>query len=711
MKTESTRQAIRETQLTVEEAYLQAIEHFNRGCYAEADKLCTAIIQVAPNHIDAINALGAIAQKVNCNDLAVEQFQKAINIDNSSATLYYNLGVALYSLGRVEEVATAQKKAISIKPDYAEAYSSLGNALKELGEFDEAVLCLQKALSIKPDYADAYYNLGNSLKEQGKLDKAIANLKKAITIQPDYIKAYNKIGNIKKKQGKLDEAVDSYQKAITINPNFADAYNNLSVVLIDQGKWDKAVANCRKVISLNPDIAITHFNLGNALKEQGKLDEAIASYNKAISIKPDFKKAYLNIGNTLKEQGKFDEAIARYKKIISITPDYAIAHSNIGIILQEQGKVDEAVARYKKAISIKPDYAEAHSNFGNTLQEQGKLDEAIARYKKAISIKPDLAEAHNNLGVSLLLSGDFENGWVEYEWWRKCKDNIPISLSKPLWDGTSLEGKTILLHCDQGLGDNLQFVRYTELIKKKGATVALLCPQPLQAIFKTVNSIDCLITNSSLIPPHDYQASLLSLPMIFRTTLESIPNKVPYLHTDQKLVDKYANLMANLEGFKVGIVWSGNPKFKNNKNRSIGADFMAKLLDVQGCIFISLQKEAKDDELKIFSKRSNFLDLSDHLEDFAETAAVMANLDLVISSDTSVIHLAGAIGKPAWALLMFNPDWRWLLKKDDSPWYPTLRLFRQPAPRKWKIVIEGVVNKLLKVVSGELPVIWPVKSI
>jgi tetratricopeptide (TPR) repeat protein/radical SAM superfamily enzyme YgiQ (UPF0313 family) len=464
-----------QSQMTVDDAIKNAIDHFNAERYIEADKLCTAIIQAVPNHIDAINLLGVVAQKVNRHDLAIEQFQKAINIDNARALLYYNLGTSLYPLGRKDEAVKVLKialgmepgnsqissylngilndliskpeisgpqnkekdvlqqgisfhqsgrlyeaiscyrKALEINPGNATVLSNMGVALQTIGRLEEAVTSYQKAISIKPDYADAYYNLGNTLEEQGKLEEAVTSYQKAISIKPDYADACYNLGNTLKDQGKLEEAVTSHQKAIFIKPDYADAYYNLGIALKEQGKLEEAVASYQKAIFIKPDYAEAYSNLGIALKEQGKLEGAVTSYQKAISIKPDYADAYYNLGNTLQEQGKLEGAVTSYQKAISIKPDYAGAYYNLGNTLKEQGKLEEAVSSYQKAISIKPDYADAYSNLGIALKEQGKLEEAVTNCQKAIAIKPDYAEAYSNLGNTLKEQGQLEKAVSSYQ--------------------------------------------------------------------------------------------------------------------------------------------------------------------------------------------------------------------------------------------------------------------------------------------------------
>jgi tetratricopeptide (TPR) repeat protein len=380
MDTKQTAQT-NQTQLTVDAAYTHAVEHFNAERYTEADQLCTAIIKAVPNHIDAINLLGIIAQKLNRHDLAVEQFQRAIKIDNSRALLYFNLGTSIYPLGRREEAIKVLKIALKKEP---------GNV--QITEYLNSILSHQTPDS-KPDNTrekvQELLQRGVSCHQSGRIDEAVQWYRKVLEIDPENTAALNNIGIAMQEQGKLDEAVICYNQAISIRPDYVEAHSNLGAALNELGKIDESVVSCKKALSIDPNYNKAHTNLGNALKEQGKLDEAVISYQKAISIEPDYAEPHSNLGSTLHDLGKLDEAVISYQKAISINPNYTEAYYNLGNALQEKGKLEEAVTSYQKAISINPGYAKAHCNFGDALKEQGKLEEAVASYQKAISINPE----------------------------------------------------------------------------------------------------------------------------------------------------------------------------------------------------------------------------------------------------------------------------------------------------------------------------------
>ena len=376
-----------QSQISVAAAYIQAVEHFNAGRYTEADRLCTAIIQAIPTHIDAINLLGVVAQNVNRHDLAVELFQRAINIDGTSAIYHQNLGISLNHLQRYVETIAAFQNALARDATNVQTIIYLGAVYEKTGKLDDAVASYQQALLINPGFAEAYSTLGYVLYAQGNLEAAIENCQKAVSINPDFAEAYSNLGTALYAQGNLEAAVYNYQKAIASSPDFAEAHCNLGNTYKEQGNLEAAVVSLQKAIAIKPDFVEAHSNLGNTLNAQGKFDQAVISLNKAISIKPDFAAAQSNLGNALKEQGKIAEATACYQKAIAFEPDYADAHNNLGNALAEQGKMAAAILSYQKAILVEPDFIDAYNNLGNALKEQGKMEESVTIFQKAMYLR------------------------------------------------------------------------------------------------------------------------------------------------------------------------------------------------------------------------------------------------------------------------------------------------------------------------------------
>ncbi|MCP5002399.1 MAG: tetratricopeptide repeat protein [Planctomycetes bacterium] len=561
-----------------------------------------------------------------------------------------------------------------------------------------------KILKIQPDHVETLFLLGTLNLQSGNLEKASDLLRKTLALKPDYSMAHGNLGTSLQGLGKLEEATVSYQKALTLDPGYAEGYYNLANTLNMMGKPDEAISNHRHAIALKPDYAEAYDNLGTLLQDRGKLEEAIENYNKALTLKPGYVVAYNNLGNALKKQSRHDEAVANYVRGLTIEPDNAIIYCNLGTALQEQGKLDEAIENYRKALALKPDHADTHSNLGAALQEQGKPQEAIASSSRAIALKPDFAMAHLNRAIALLLSGNFQDGWQEYEWRLRTGNRNHRNALKPRWNGAPLNRRPILVYAEQGFGDTIQFVRYLPMVRALGGNVIFECPQALVRLLKWCDGIDKIVDqNVSLELPENFDTHvpLLSLPGIFGTTLDTIPSREPYIQVNPGLSSKWRNICGNEKSFKVGLVWAGGPS-RNYvyRNRSFTLSDFYPLAEIPGVTFYALQKGPAASEASNPPGRMTIHNLDAKLRDFADTAAVIDNLDLVISVDTAVAHLAGALGKPVWTLLPFSPDWRWMLKREDSPWYPSMRLFRQAHRNGWKEVIECVKDALIKEVEG-----------
>lgn len=555
-------------------------------------------------------------------------------------------------------------------------------------------------LALAPDHANTQYNLAVVLKAQGKLDEAIAQYERTLIVKPDSAKAHNNLGIILAGRGRLDEAAAHYEKALAINPDYANAHYNLANILKDRNRLDEAAAHLGRAVAIQPGDAEAHNNLGIVLQELGRPGEAAAHYERAIALRADYAEARNNLGTALKDLGRPDEATACYEKALALKPDYADAHYNLGHILSEQDKIDEAVPRYELAVAIDPGHAKAHNNLGFVLQQQGRLDEAAVRYQRAQTLEPDYADAHWNESLLRLLRGDFPMGWQKYEWrWRR-KETPPRVFAEPLWKGGDLAGQTILLHAEQGFGDAMQFIRYAPLVKKRAARLVVECQPELLRLFAGVSGMDQLVARGGVLPPFDCHAPLLSLPGLLGTSLETIPTDGPYLRAEPDLVQAWREKLARRSGLNVGLVWRGNPNHSNDRKRSIAVEAMAALCAVADVNWVSLQADPRPDEMEFLS-RTGIEDSARSLGDWADTAALVSALDLVMTVDTGVAHLAGALGKPVWVLLPFAPDWRWLLDRDDSPWYPSLRLYRQHNPGDWSPVLSRVTQELERSVRAD----------
>jgi tetratricopeptide (TPR) repeat protein len=572
-----------------------------------------------------------------------------------------------YEAGNFQQAEHICREILEKQPNNVETLYFLGIIYIQLHQSDSAIQHIQRSLQINPANADAYLALGTAFQQKGLLDESVSCYQKTINIDPNNADPFNLLGNIFKDKGRLDDAMSCYQKALQFNPNYTDAYINLGIILHDKGQ----------------------------------LDEAISCYQKVLQINPNYADAFYKLGNAFQEKKQFDKAMSYYQKAIQLNPTLTDAFNNLGISLKEKGQLDEAIQYWQKALQLDPTYTNAYNNLGCAFKDKMCLDEAVIQYKKALEIDPNAAETHFNLSGIFLLNGNFHEGWREYEWRNKLKEFRHRIFKQPLWDGFDISKSTILTFIDKGLkgfGDTIQFIRYAPLVSQCGAKVIVECQKELESILKGIKGIDQVIkeTQDELLPAFDTYCPLLSLPFIFKTNLANIPNIIPYITADTLLVKQWkSRIQYDHAKFKIGLVWSGDPKHKTNIFRSCPLDILKPLAGSKDIILYSLQKG----DVEKPPQDMGIIDYTEEIRDFSDTAALIENFDLVISVDTAVAHLAGALGKPIWTLLPFAPDWRWMLNREDSPWYPTMRLFRQPAPGDWESVISKVKDELLKLLD------------
>ena len=577
----------------------------------------------------------------------------------------------------------------------------------QAGRLVESELAYRAFLARVPGHAGGHYNLAVTLKALGRLDEAATHYRRTIAVKPDNAKAHNNLGAILAAQAKTIDAIAHYDRALALVPDYANAHYNLANALGERGDFASAVDHYRQALLSAPNDAETHNNLGIALAALGCVDKAIEHYRRALTLRPDYAAACRNLGSALESQGRLDEAMTIYSEALRLDPASADAHYNLGHALFTQDRVSEAETHYELALAIDPSHAEANNNYGLLAQRLGRPDEALARFVRAQQLKPAYAEAHWNEALTRLLLGDFETGWRKYEWrWRRETTPARV-LPAPLWHGEALAGKTILLHAEQGAGDTIQFIRYASLVRARGGRVVFECPVPLRRLLEGVAGVAQLLAAGGELPPFDTHAPLLSLPSALATTVRTIPAELPYLQPRPDDVARWRKRFAELTGLKVGLVWRGAAAHSNDRHRSIAASTFAGLTVLTEIDWIGLQIDARADEIAAFAP-SPIYDAGACITDWADTAAAIAQLDLVVTVDTAVAHLAGALGKPVWVMLAFAPDWRWLLGRADSPWYPSMRLFRQVAPGAWAEVLHEVRTALAHYARGDEPTAKPV---
>jgi Flp pilus assembly protein TadD len=501
--------------------------------------------------------------------------------------------------------------------------------------------------------------------------------------------------------GDYSRAEYVYKQVLQALPEEPGALNGLGVLAFRAGQLEAAESHVRRAIRGFAGNPAFHNNLNLIYRQQGRLDEAVDCCQRALQLDPNSPELHNNLGIVLKERGDLELALASFERALARKPDYADAHYNLANTLVKLHRLDPAERAYRRAIELAPLDYEALNNLGTLLQLQGRLNEAMACYDAAVGARGESAEAHRNRALLWLLLGNFAEGWPEYEWrWRMPGAKLPSG--GPLrWEGQSPSGKTVLLVAEQGIGDTLQFIRYAALVQAVGAGVVVDCPPTLHALLRQAPGIDRLVAGEADPQSIDYQVPLLSLPALFGTRLETIPAAIPYLFAEPERVANWQKRLAHRPGFKVGIAWQGNPDFTGDHYRSIPLAAFAPLAECANVKLFSLQKGHGREQWAALADRFEIADLGTSLDEqggaFVDTAAVMMNLDLVITSDTATAHLAGALGVSAWVALQRTPNWRWLVDRSDCPWYPTMRLFRQSQLGNWTDVFAQIAVELRRI--------------
>ncbi len=642
------------------------LAHHHANRLDEAEACYRKILRQESQHPDALNLLGVIAQQRGQYDAAVQLIRAAIQQHPAAADYHNNLANTFRLQGNPSAAVASYREAIELDRDHVDALHSLANLLAEQNQFAEAEACFQRVLAMQPGFGDAWYNFGNAKWQAGNLQAAIA----------------------------------CYRRAIKLNAGRAEFHFNLARGLQDSGALAEAAAVFREVLALTPQDAEAHHHLGVVLQEQDDFRRAAEAFRRALTLQPNFPEALCNLASNLQHDEDFASAESLLRKAIALNPALAEAHSNLGGNFWRQGNLSGAIDACRRAIDLNPNLPEAHSNLGHALSDDGDLDEAMRSYHRALALKPDTPKFLHYIGLVHLLRGEFSTGWPLYEnrWQTKALAKAQRNFAQPLWRGEPLNGSRILLHAEQGLGDTLQFVRYVPLVAERGARVVLEVPAELRSVLTGVSGVAEIVTRGQSLPDFDWHCPLLSLPLAFHTDLNTIPANIPYLHANPDAARTHSQHLARI-GLRVGLVWAGNAIHTRDPQRSIALAQLVSLTEIAGIHLYSLQKGPAASQLQELPPSIDITDCGSELTDFADTATLLSSLDLLISVDTATAHLAGALGKPVWILLTHTPDWRWLLDRTDSPWYPTARLFRQPVPGDWSSVIVQVAGELQHLVN------------
>ena len=613
-----------------------------------------------------------------------------------------SISISALSTGDLQQAKHTCLEILKEQPNNEAILYLLGVIYAQLEEYDLGMEHLKKSLQFNPNNIAAYVVLGGVYQRQGEVDEAITCYIKALQINPNLADVHNNLGSILCQKKQFNEAIVCYQTALKINPDYIHTYINMANIFLEIKQFDEAITCCQKAIQINPNVDEAYAKIGLALTDMGRSDEAISFYRKANQLNPNNLMALYGLCTILQCKGQLDDALQYYYKLLELDPNYAKAHYGLGFIFRDKGQLDESINCFQKAIKLKPTFIEAYIGLGSAFLKKGQIDEASTSYQKAIELDSANPIAHHDWAFCLISLGDLSRGWKEHQWVYKTQEGINFlqNYSEPLWTGFDISGLTVLLHDGPlgsfGFGDTIQFIRYTPLIAARGAKVIFECKKELISLLSNVDGVYQIMELGGQPPRFDVHCHLLDLPFIFDISLDNIPARVPYIPADPTMIKDWGEkIQHNGDKLKVGLVWGGGSgKYCHLKTYL----FLGSLDKI---IFYSLQKGPAADEAKNPPDGMQLIDLTNEIYDFTDTAALIEHLDLVISVDTSVAHLAGALGKPVWTLLPFASCWRWMRNGEDSPWYPTMRLFRQTSPGDWNSVMAKVAEELKKLVSSK----------
>jgi len=692
-------------------AFEKALALHQSGQLDAAQDGYNQILTQQPRHGDALHLMGVLAAQRDAHAQAAEWIAQAIAVDPHKADYHYNLGIALQGLGQLPAAIASYDRAIDLQPGHTNAHTNCGNAWYLLGNFQAALESYEAALALDPADPAIHSNRGNALQSLGQLEQALACYAQALTLAPDFVDALMNQGNALKALKRHAAAAESYRKVIERVPGHVEAHFQYGNVCEATQQWDQALASFDRALALQPRLAQAHYNRGVVLQALQLTEAAIVAYEQAIHCEPLHAKALSNRGVLLQAQQRFDAALHSYTQAIAADPKLSGAYFNRGNTWRDMRRWDDAVADYQAALALDPSGADIHNNCGRLYWQTGDFEAALRSFDLALAADPQYDGAKANKSLVLLLLGDFANAWPLYEWrWRGSLPKLERRHQgfPALQINASLAGKTVLLHCEQGFGDTIQFCRYASAVAALGARVVLEVPRPLLGVMQSLQGVSHLVAEGvdpvSAGESIDFQCPLLSLSLAFQTDLASIPSSTRYLHSQDAKLLAWRKRLGPAQRPRVGLVWSGNTKHQFDRERSIPLQQLLRYLP-SGVDYVCLQKEVRASDQAALDASAHIQNFASELNDFDDTAALVECMDWVISVDTSVAHLAGALGKPLCLLLPFVPDWRWLLERETSPWYPSATLYRQKALDDWDSVLtrlrrdietrvfEGALNK------------------
>jgi tetratricopeptide (TPR) repeat protein len=653
----------------------ECVALYTAGRFAEAERLCSEILAQDAGNFEAVLMLGALATQSGRAEEAERYFRLAISANGSVPHAHSNLGIVLTGLGRPLEAIASFDRALALWPGFADAHCSRAAALALAGRLNEAVSSYDAALAVDPRLGRAHRERGFALSQVGR----------------------------------HAEALQSYDRAIALEPQLALLHSRRGETLLELRRPREALESCDRAISLQHDLAIAHLARAAALRQCSRFGEALCACDLALALQGESSALLTERGVSLFELGRLEEALQNFNRATALEPGYAYAHWYMGLCLRRMDRREDALAAWDRTRSLQPNSAATLVNRGQVLYELGRFADALSDYRGAMSLAPGNVDAQWNASWCLLKLGRFKEGWELFESRHRLPTASARTLRAPLWAGdASLRERTLLVHAEQGLGDVIQFCRYVEPAATRGARVILEAPQPLHGVLESLDGVATLVKTGEPLPQFDYHCPLMSLPRALATELATIPARVPYLSADRSKVHEWQRRLGPKRRPRVGLVWSAGvrpeqPQLWSYNRRNIPLTQFAAFRGLE-IDFYSLQKgEPAQSQLSQLIERRlvgpEVVDCAAALQDFTDTAALIESMDLIISVDTAVAHLAGALAKPVWVLLCFDACWRWFLDRDDSPWYPTARLYRQERPGTWESVVARVAADLAKIAA------------
>jgi tetratricopeptide (TPR) repeat protein len=630
--------------------------------------------------------------------------------DTNSATLaedtpeaFFKAGLRLLQAGQLAEAEQCGRLALTIDQGHADSLHLMGLLCVASKQYDLAIEWFATAIRQRPDVADYFANLGIALQRKERRDEAIRSYDRALMLDPDQIEIWIRMAELLQRQERLDEAIKCFDRAVTLDNEWADIWYRMGEILQQQKRIDEAILSFDQALKVKPDYREAANASGLLYFEAKRHEEALARFSRSTEIDPTQAGAFNFISRCQWPLRRYDDALASVRKASELAPDNPEITKNVGLILQRLDRQEEALPWFDKALALRADFPSALDDRATTLFALRRTDEAFASLDRAIALAPESPDHRWNRSLLQLLVGNFDDGWQEREWGRKSTlvSFVDRKFAQPHWFGEEpIAGKTILLHSDEGLGDTIQFSRYAAMVAKLGARVVLELQAPLQALLTGLEGVSLCVSKDVELPEFDLHCPIGGLPLAFKTRLETIPAALFYLPPlPEARLSAWQDRLGAHDRLRVGLVWSGNPLHTNDRNRSTSLRQMSAIFDDRAR-FYSLQKDPRPEDKAVLDERGDIIDLTEHLTDFVETAALISHLDLVITVDTSVAHLAAALGRPTWILLPHTPDYRWLLDRDDSPWYPSVRLFRQDQRRTYDGALARVREELAAVIAA-----------